>query len=795
LEAEKSVEGKRLHHVIRSTARYGLAVVAVGTSVAVRQALGVWLGPGPPQFIIFAPAVMMTALLGGLGPALAASVLSATALALVIPPVSSFRISSPADAVGLVIFLAVSMVMSLLLSWYRKDREKAAAFDREAAVRATLNATVQRFYSILSNINAGILLISKDDKVEFVNDAFCAQFHLRETPDQLVGLSSTEVVSRISPVHVASPAAVVERVREIVRRGEPVRGEELPLPNGRTCLRDFIPLSLAGNPYGRLWVHFDITERKRIEEALRENEQRLRLAHEGLAEHAGRLEQKQKLLQAVMDGASNSHLVYLDCDFNFVRVNATYARTCGYTPEQMAGKNHFTLYPHPENRAIFARVRDTGQPVRFHDKPFVFPDQPARGITYWDWALTPVKDDAGKVTGLILSLYETTERKRAENALRRAEALVAQGVRVAGLGIFEHDHRLENFDCSPLLRQMLGFEEQEETTIARLLDKVEPQDQERLASRIQRAHQPSSDGLFDVEYRVHNREGRVRWVRARSQTFFEGEGPARHPVRTVGAVIDITQQKETQQELQRLVAERTSKLQELVGELEHFSYSITHDMRAPLRAMRGFSELLMDLGATCPQQEQNEFLRKIMVSADRMDALIRDALNYSKSVRQELPLEAVDTGELLRGMLDTYPELQPARAHIALEGVMPIVLANQAGMTQCFSNLLQNAVKFSQPGQIPQIRIWAEPRPTPHALLGAPSGRVRIWVEDKGIGIGEKMLPRVFDMFSRGHGNYEGTGIGLALVRKVVQRMGGNVGVESQEGKGSRFWLELELAR
>jgi signal transduction histidine kinase len=173
-----------------------------------------------------------------------------------------------------------------------------------------------------------------------------------------------------------------------------------------------------------------------------------------------------------------------------------------------------------------------------------------------------------------------------------------------------------------------------------------------------------------------------------------------------------------------------------------------------------------------------------MTSADRMDALIRDALNYSRAVRQELPSEPVDAAALLRGMLDSYPELQPSRARIQVQGELPMVLGNEAGLTQCFSNLLSNAVKFVKPGQRPEVRIWAEQQ----------DGWARIWVEDNGIGIPESMLPRVFDMFSRGHTTYEGTGIGLALVRKVTDRMGGKAGVESEQGKGSRFWLKLRLA-
>ena len=244
----------------------------------------------------------------------------------------------------------------------------------------------------------------------------------------------------------------------------------------------------------------------------------------------------------------------------------------------------------------------------------------------------------------------------------------------------------------------------------------------------------------------------------------------------------MTARKETEAVLEKLVAERTAKLQELVGELEHFSYTITHDLKSPLRAMKGFAEIASMMCEDGAQKEAKEALRKISSSAERMDGLITDALNYSRSVRQELPLTDVDTGALLRGLLDSYPDLQPSRAHIQVQGKLPIVLGNEAGLTQCFSNLLGNAVKFVRPGEMPRIRVWAEER----------DGWARIWVEDSGIGISKEMLPRVFDMFSRGSKNYEGTGVGLALVRKVTQRMGGRAGVESEEGKGSRFWLEVK---
>ncbi|MHC1757853.1 MAG: PAS domain S-box protein [Methanosarcina sp.] len=143
----------------------------------------------------------------------------------------------------------------------------------------------------------------------------------------------------------------------------------------------------------------DITERKQAEEAL---------------------SRERSLLESVMR-ATDFMLVFLDPQFNFMWVNPAYAESCQMKPEEMVGKNHFALYPQAENEAIFRKVRDTGEGIFYKDKSFVYPDQPERGVTYWDWSLAPVKNSCGNVTGLVLSLRETTKYKRAEEALRKSE--------------------------------------------------------------------------------------------------------------------------------------------------------------------------------------------------------------------------------------------------------------------------------------------------------------------------------------------------------------------------------------
>jgi len=237
--------------------------------------------------------------------------------------------------------------------------------------------------------------------------------------------------------------------------------------------------------------------------------------------------------------------------------------------------------------------------------------------------------------------------------------------------------------------------------------------------------------------------------------------------------------------LEEVVRRRTAKLREMVAELEHFSYSIVHDMRGPLRGIQGFAAMVEEQASGLLPPETKEYLGRMRAAATRMDQLITDALSYSQAVRSELRLRPVDLAVLLGGILDSYPAFTSANASIDVRGDLPKVQGNEAGLTQCLSNLLHNAVKFVKPGQKPEVKIWAEHR----------QKTIRLWVEDKGVGIPQDGRQKLFEMFQRMHGpEYEGTGIGLALVRKVMERMGGRVGVESEPGEGSRFWIELPAA-
>ena len=279
--------------------------------------------------------------------------------------------------------------------------------------------------------------------------------------------------------------------------------------------------------------------------------------------------------------------------------------------------------------------------------------------------------------------------------------------------------------------------------------------------------------------------------------------------RTEAALRESERQlRQSNSELERRVAQRTASLEETISDLEDFSHSITHDLRAPLRAIRSFAQILAEDCLDCGRPAAREHVQRITVAAARMDKLIQDVLQYSRLARSDLLLEPVDVQALLSGIIESYPDFQPPKVEVQVEGPLPCVLGNEAALTQCFSNLLGNAIKFVAPGTRPRVRVWAElakaegrthqaetgqtqsatPNPQPASSL------VRLWFSDNGVGIPQQAQKRIFKLFQRLDKSYDGSGVGLTVVRRAVEKMGGKVGLESAVGHGSRFWVELKSA-
>lgn len=237
-------------------------------------------------------------------------------------------------------------------------------------------------------------------------------------------------------------------------------------------------------------------------------------------------------------------------------------------------------------------------------------------------------------------------------------------------------------------------------------------------------------------------------------------------------------------ELEQRVAERTARLQVANEDLEAFSYTVAHDLRAPLRGVEGYVSALIEDYEDQLDAVAQDYIHQVLASIDRMNALVQDLLAYSHLSREEMQLTPISlTSVVAEAQAQVQAELGARHAEITVGQPLPKVLGHRVTLLQIVVNLLTNAVKFVAPNTPPKVYIRAEEK----------EQWVRLWVEDNGIGIEEQYQEQIFGVFERLHPRdaFPGTGIGLAIVRKGAERLGGQVGVESCPGQGSRFWVEL----
>jgi len=235
----------------------------------------------------------------------------------------------------------------------------------------------------------------------------------------------------------------------------------------------------------------------------------------------------------------------------------------------------------------------------------------------------------------------------------------------------------------------------------------------------------------------------------------------------------------------QLERERMVRLEEAVSELDAFTYSVAHDLRTPLHFIQGYAEAIRGAESHRMSRASNDHLESILRTTARLDSIIRDLLAYSHLSREELQLGPVSMENVVLDVLHHHRgALQKACAQTIVDPDLPIVRGHPIPLFQALSNLVSNAIKFASRGRPPRIHIWSQ----------WAGGRTRLWVEDNGIGIAAADQQRIFRLFERIYPEdaFPGTGIGLALVRRAAERIGGRVGVESQPGFGSRFWIEFQ---
>lgn len=625
--------------------------------------------------------------------------------------------------------------------------------------------------------------------------------------------------------------SVVERWQESVRTGQPF-DMKFPLRGADGVFRWFLTrvsplLDAEGRVLRWFGTNTDVDQVKRAEDALREETRTLELLNQTGTAIAAQLD-LQTLLQTVTDAATQMSGARFGAFFYTTKDESGGVLTL-YTLSG-APREAFEKFGHPRATALFGPTFEGRPPVRCDD---VLTDprygrmaphhgMPKGHLPVRSYLAAPVISRSGEVLGglffghpepgvftakterLVLGVAaqaaitidnarfyeaaqrEIAERTRTEQRLRESETRLRVSLQTAALGTWELDLASQIAALDERCQELFELTDAPTISLERFLAVGHPEHCEARRAVLSEVSAGRQE-RFDIEYRVAATE---RWIKASAKPVRDAGGKI---VRVIGAVLDITDLmkaratiEERQRELERVVAERTASLQQAIAQMEEFSYSVSHDLRAPLRAIQMYAEAAReDLGDRAGPTSL-DYLQRIQNAGARMDRLTREVLTYSKIARERVALSPVSLDRLVPEVVEQYAPAQRQAGGVQI--VMPLhpVLGQEALLVQVISNLLANALKFVAAGVAPRVRIWSERR----------GEQVRLWVEDNGIGIAPEHQPRVWGLFERVHPKetYEGTGVGLAIVRQAVGRMSGTVGVESDGRTGSRFWIELPPA-
>lgn len=436
-----------------------------------------------------------------------------------------------------------------------------------------------------------------------------------------------------------------------------------------------------------------------------------------------------------------------------------------------------------------------------------------------------ITDRDGQPEFILTSLIDITDRRRTEKSLEESERRyrrITESAISYIFTIFLEDGKPVRAVYSPTCLTMTGYTPEELEADINLWQEMALEEYREII-REQFSRLFSGDTIKEVEYRIKRKDGEIRWVSAAITPTY---GDSEILVSYDGIIRDITDRKlveevleEHRAHLQESIKKRTSELEEKVrqgdllnrgmvnlmedsravqhtlentaqalkdanAELETFAYSAAHDLKAPLRAIEGYIEAVLDDYGDRLEEEGRDYAGRITGVCRRMAGLIDDLLSYSRLSQSEIRVKPIELSLVIDQALgDLEHRITETKSRVDLEDPFPMVLANRAILLQVAKNLISNAVMFVAPGVLPRLSIRTQTK----------NGMVRIIVEDNGIGIKEDDRGRVYQVFERLHGieTYPGTGIGLAIVRRGVEKMGGWVGFESELGKGSRFWIEL----
>ena len=620
-----------------------------------------------------------------------------------------------------------------------------------------LAAREAELHLLMESVPAMIFHGDRDQRCIFANRSYAEFF--AGTAERPIGRTVREILGENANAIVRERLdRVLAGERQFYRGARrSARGEE------RVLEIDLVPeQDGGGRTLGFFALFKDVTESVRAEEELRRSEEKFA-----------------KVFQASPVAISISRL----SDGFYLDVNDAFVEQFGWRRDEMVGHTsvEIGLWPSRADRERWvAELRRTGR-VRNAETRL--------NTRSGEQHTVLVSAERIRLEGeecLIGLVHDITEHLQMEAGLRESEARLREAQRIGRIGSWEMDLASTRLHWSDEIYRIFELAPEEfGGTFEAFLETVHPDD----LPAIREAYRKSVHvkGAFEIDHRILTPGGRVKHVREHWEVFRNEAGK---PVRSVGTILDITEQVLARQEIQRLnadleqrVRERTAELQAANKELESFAYSISHDLRAPLRGIDGFSHLLAEEYSGRLDEQGRGYLDRVRRAAQRMGNLIDDILELSRVTRLGMRRARVDLSELAREILDERARSAPEqRAQIVLASDC-IASGDPQLLRVMMQNLLENAWKYSARQAEPRIEFGC----------AVENGERVFYVRDNGVGFDMQYADRLFTPFQRLHSpeEFEGTGIGLATVARVVHRHGGRVWAESSPGQGALFRFTL----
>lgn len=444
---------------------------------------------------------------------------------------------------------------------------------------------------------------------------------------------------------------------------------------------------------------------------------------------------------------------------------------------------------------ILTEVYRTGETYYGHAMPAELKVNGEVSTYYFEFTYTPIRDSKGEIYGIMDIAIDVTDQVVASNKLEEARTALSGAIELAELSTWTLDAQNKTITCSERFKQWLGLEENTADREQFLKQISEPY-RDKVAQALQEALSGSAEHFYDYEFEIVNKTtGQHRIIHANAQVQFGKDGLA---ASLSGTAQDVTKQRELQQELAFKVKEQTAELHAKNAELQannkelsQFAYIASHDLQEPIRKISVFTDMMKSNLNKNPEKV-NFYIDKILSSSRRMENLIKDVLQFSKLTNISQEFEPVDLNNIVSDILMDFDLIIEQKNASVLIGELPVVEAIPLQMSQLFGNLVSNALKYTKPETKPQISITAARMPESEMRLHALNldlDYIKIEVHDNGIGFSQQYAEQIFNIFQRLHGNdqFSGTGIGLAMCRKIMQNHNGEITAASQEGIGTTF--------